>query len=305
MTSVAQRKLSLDDYRLFYQRNGYVVLPGQISAPLIDAFLAYFTRDIKASRAKFFRQRSGTYERNRINEHGHVVQSFLDVHHYKRHPDFRQAALDLLFSPALQQGLAQTSGHGRHHLMRSMLFDANPATGPHQDWWHLDSVPHGHLLGVCLALEDIREEAGRFYVLPGSHNVKLHDSGMTHVAWLAKMQAFLDRNRDMVHAPALRKGDVLIWNSRTIHGSLEATDSRFSRKTLTAHFLPSSMTFGNLFTARPWVQYEQYGEYRYFANQPEHSLKAEFVSRLKMVFSDHPKLMRLMRPFQSKSVADV
>lgn len=305
MNNAAQRVLSLDDYRLYYEQNGYVVLPGQISEALIDSFMAYFKRDILHSKAKFYRQNTNVYDRNRFTDHGHVIQSFLDVHNYKRFPEFRQAALDIFFSPAMLQGLAQTSGHARHNLMQSMLFDANAATPPHQDWWYLDTVPNGHLMGVWLALEDIREEAGRFYVLPGSHNVKLHEPDMPHSAWLVKMRDFLERNRDMVHAPALKKGDVLIWNSRTIHGALETTDPRFSRKSLTAHFMPSSMTFGNLFTAKPWVQYEQYGEHKYFANQPEHSLKAELVSRVKVALYDSPKLMRLARKFQNKSVADV
>ncbi len=303
--NVAARALAQDEHRQYYERNGYVVLPGQISEALIDSFLSYYQRDILHAKAKFYRQNTNVYDRNRFTDHGHVIQSFLDVHNYKRFPEFRQAALDIFFSPALSQGLTQTSGHARHNLMQSMLFDANAATPPHQDWWYLDTVPNGHLMGVWIALEDIREEAGRFYVLPGSQNVRLHEPDMPHSAWLAKMRSFLERNKDMVHAPALKKGDVLIWNSRTIHGALDTQDPRFSRKSLTAHFMPSTMTFGNLFTAKPWVQYEQYGEHKYFANQPEHSLKAEVVSKLKVAVYDSPKLMRMARKFQKRSVADV
>ena len=161
------------------------------------------------------------------------------------------------------------------------------------------------LLGAWIALEDIDERAGRFYVMPGTHRVRLDEPNLKHSDWLVRMRQFMDEHPDQVKAPALKKGDVLFWNSRTIHGALETQDQRFSRKSLTAHFMPSTMTFGNLFTAKPWIQYEQVGPHRYFANQPEHSLKAEMVSKFKVAVYDSPRLMRLVRKFQRRSVADV
>jgi phytanoyl-CoA dioxygenase PhyH len=65
------------------------------------------------------------------------------------------------------------------------LFDANTATPAHQDWWYLDSIPNGHLLAAWIALEDIEEDAGRFYVIPQTHKTVLHESGMPHSVWLA------------------------------------------------------------------------------------------------------------------------
>jgi phytanoyl-CoA hydroxylase len=271
----------------------------------VDNLMSLYQRDILPTKAKFYRQNTNVYDQNRFTPAGHVIQSFLDVHHYKRFPEFRQAALDLYFSPELLQGLSATTGFARHNLMQSMLFDANAATPPHQDWWYLDSVPNGHLLGAWIALEDIHEDAGRFYVMPGTHRVAMHEANMPHSDWLARMRDFMVRNRDAVRAPALRKGDVLFWNSRTIHGALETQDLAYSRKSLTAHFMPADMTFGNLFTSKPWIQYEQYGEHRYFANQPEHSLKAELVSKLKVAVYDSPRLMRLVRKVQRRAVADV
>ena len=43
--------------------------------------------------------------------------------------------------------LTEITGYRNHNLMQSMLFDANTTTPPHQDWWYLDTVPKGHLLG--------------------------------------------------------------------------------------------------------------------------------------------------------------
>ncbi|MEY4764622.1 MAG: hypothetical protein RI907_1295 [Pseudomonadota bacterium] len=140
-------------------------------------------------------------------------------------------------------------------------------------------------------------------MIPGSQNVRLDEPGLKHSDWLARMRQFMDEHPDRVSAPALKKGDVLFWNSRTIHGALATQDPRFSRKSLTAHFMPSSMTFGNLFTAKPWIEYEEVGGHRYFASQPEHSVKAEMVSKLKVAVYDNPTLMRLVRRVQRRSVA--
>jgi phytanoyl-CoA hydroxylase len=96
---------------------------------------------------------------------------------------------------------------------------------------------------------------------------------MPHSEWLARMPQYVDTHQTQVRAPALQRGNVLFWNSRTIHGSLKTVDSRYSRKSLTAQFLPSAMQFGNLFTTKHWVNYERHGEHLYFANQPEYSLR--------------------------------
>ena len=44
--NVAARALAQDEHRLYYEQNGYVVMPGQISEALIDSFLSFYKRDI-------------------------------------------------------------------------------------------------------------------------------------------------------------------------------------------------------------------------------------------------------------------
>jgi phytanoyl-CoA hydroxylase len=301
-THAVQLGYGLSDY---YRENGYVVLEGLIPPAKIDAFVKRYEREIIPTTAKFYRQNTNVYDTNRLTPAGHVIQSFLDVHNYKRFPQFRQLVLDIYFSEELLSALTQVTGSDKHNLMQSMLFDANAATPPHQDWWYLDTVPHGHLLGAWIALEDIHEDAGRFYVIPGSHHVKLHQENMPHSVWLGEVQRYFEENADKLRAPALKKGDVLFWNSRTVHGALPTADPARSRRSLTAHFMPSDMTFGNLFTSKPWVTYANHQGHQYFANQPEHSFKAEMVSRLKVAIYDSPRLLKLARKFQKRSVAEI
>jgi phytanoyl-CoA hydroxylase len=292
-------------YRDLYAENGYVIVPGLIPAHHIDRILYLYEKDIRTSRRKFFRQNTSKYEKNRFTPQGHVVQSYLDIHNYRQYPQFRRAALDLYFCQDMTDALSSVTGYSSHNLMQSMLFEANSPTPPHQDWWYSDSVPQGNLVGSWIALEDIHEDAGRFFVLTGTQRVELHDDNLPHSAWIARMRQFMDTHQELIRVPALRKGDVLFWNSGLIHGALAGKNDQHSRRSLTAHFMPSSMTFGNLFTTKPWVQYEQYGNHKMFANQPEYSYTAAFISKVKMLVYNNPLMMRLLRKLQRRSVADM
>jgi phytanoyl-CoA hydroxylase len=287
----------------YYQENGYVVVPSLIPNEKIDALVTRYESEIVPSNAKFFRQNTNAYEANRLTPAGHVIQSLLDVHNLKSFPEFRELALDIYFSKEILSALTEVTNSSEHNLMQSMLFDANAATIPHQDWWYLDSVPNGHLLGAWIALEDIYEDAGRFYVIPGSQQLHLHKAKMAHSEWLVLIKQYFDENIDKIHAPALKKGDVLFWNSGTVHGALPTQNPTRSRRSLTGHYMPADLTYGNIFTSKPWIKYEDYQGHKYFANQPEYSLKADLVTRLKLAVYDSPMLMKLARKLQKKSIS--
>jgi hypothetical protein len=80
----------------------------------------------------------------------------------------------------------------------------------------------------------------------GSHRTRVQvteDERAVNKIYLKKMFRYLEDNRDKLHAPVLEKGDVLFWNSMTVHGSLKTVDMKRSRKSLTAHYLPAPYEF--------------------------------------------------------------
>ena len=163
-----------------------------------------------------------------------------------------------------------------------------------------DSVPNGSLIAAWIALEDIREEAGRFYVMPGSHEIGdfgAKEPGVTLERWIKRVGDYVQQHRSYQFAPALRRGDVLLWNSRTVHGSLPTRDERYSRKSLTAHYIPSHLGFGNIFAARRWVdmRYKEYAGVRFYRNQPEYSLLNHMVYGVKARVYNYPMLRELLR----------
>ena len=42
------------------------------------------------------------------------------------------------------------------------------------------------------------------------------------------------------HAPHVARGDVVLWGSRVLHGSLKPTDPTRTRSSLTAHYIARS-----------------------------------------------------------------
>jgi phytanoyl-CoA hydroxylase len=285
----------------YFDKNGYVVVPQLVSNELIDDFLRLYHKEIVPSRHPFFRQNTNRYEANQLNEYGYVQQAFLDVHDYQNFTKFSNHAKEIFCAQSIHQMLKEITGSLTCNLMQTMLFDANTETPPHQDWWYLDSIPNGHLVAAWIALEDIDEKAGRFYVLPQTIDVDLHNdtTDLPHSQWLQRVRQYVDEHRDRIEAPALRKGDVLFWNSRTIHGALPTFDPKFSRKSLTAHYLPSEYAFGNLFVRKDYIKYQEFNGVKYYRNQPDYSFANRLKFKLKTTIYDSPVLLKVMRKIQT------
>jgi phytanoyl-CoA hydroxylase len=284
----------------YYEENGYYICRGLIPVDMIDRLLQRYQDEIVPSNFPFSRQTTGKYESNELTEHGYVKQSFIDIHDYQKFPEFSRSARDIFTSHRVREALREVTGFTSFNLMQTMLFDANAETVPHQDWWYLDTVPNGHLLGGWFALEDIDERAGRFYVLPKSLNVDLHSDtpGLSHPDWLKRVADYLAGHPEQIHAPALKKGDVLFWNSRTIHGSLATQDPRFSRKSLTAHYMPSEFKFGNIFRTNENIVYKTYNGMKFYRTQPDYTPLIGMKTAIKNSALYPESAMKILRKVQ-------
>lgn len=289
------------DPQAYYQKYGYVVFRNLISIEIIEQFLNLYKNEIVFSSYPFFRQSTNRYEVNSLNQFGHVEQSFLDIHDYQKYPEFSTLARDIFCGNSIQDALRQTSGSSFFNLMQTMLFDANTETQPHQDWWYLDSVPNGNLIAAWIALEDIDERAGRFYVIPDSiKNYDFHSDNpnLSHPEWLKRILDYKETHQNEIKAPALKRGDVLFWNSKTVHGALPTSDPSFSRKSLTAHYIPSEYQFGNLFTTKDYLAYKTYNGVKFYRNQPDYSLANQIKFWIKTMVYDSPILLNFLRKIQ-------
>ena len=295
----------MQEPKSYYQERGYYIFRQLIPDELIDNLLEEYNSKILPSQDYFFRQSSNRWQRNRISTYGYCEESFRDIHDYPRYPSVSEAALSIFCSPEVREALTMLTESQEHNLMQSMLFDMNTATPVHQDCYYLDSLPNGHLLAGWFALEDIHEEAGRFYVLPKSHLIDFDltdDEKIAHPPYLQKVKNYLDNHKYEIYAPALQKGDVLFWNSRTIHGSKETLNPKYSRKSLTAHYLPSQYQYGKRYDASPrTVDYASYEgmKYRLIPHRVKYySLSAKLRTNLSHYLWQRPKLKRAVEFFK-------
>jgi phytanoyl-CoA hydroxylase len=162
----------------------------------------------------------------------------------KKYPHFKKRGLDLLTQASVQRAVSTLFGEpGR--VVHTMYFDGNQTTWAHRDGHYIDSQQAGKMIGVWIAAEDIHPEAGRFFILPRSHRTAVpgEQGDPNSRAYKAKMADFVREGPLDCVAPLLRQGDMLIWTSLTIHGSLPTTDARYSRRSFTAHYVPQSHQF--------------------------------------------------------------
>ena len=297
LSSADRGAATFQPLRTYYSDHGYALVRSVVPNERIDRLLAVYARDLVPSKQRFFRQSTDRYERNKLTSRGYVRQSFLDIHDYGKYSEFSAAARDIYCGKELLQALTEVTGYEKHNLMQTMLFDLNTATWPHQDWYYLDSVPNGQLTGVWIALEDIEEKAGRFYVIPDSHRVDFgaKQPGVTLDMWVERVREYVERNRSSLYAPPLKKGDVLFWNSRTVHGSLPTQDETYSRKSLTAHYLPNHLEFGNIFATRRNLQYKNFAGVQCYRNQPDYSVVNHVRAIVKSTVYNYPPVREALR----------
>jgi phytanoyl-CoA hydroxylase len=290
----------------FYDENGFYIFQKLVPGNLIDKILDIYNSEIIESSNYFFRQSSNRWERNKRTDYGYCEESFLNVHDYPDYPGFCEAARQIFCLSQVREALTQLTGSAEHNLMQSMLFDLNAATPAHQDWYYLDSIPSGHLLAGWFALEDIHEDAGRFYVLPKSNQVDFDlttEEKVSNAPYVQKLKEYVAFHQSDIYAPTLKKGDVLFWNSRTIHGSLEIRNPSYSRKSLTAHYLPSQYQSGSRYAESPSViDYEMYEGMRYRlvpSHQKNYSPTAKLRTDLWQYVWNQPKLARMAQLVKS------
>ena len=239
--------------RKYYDDNGYVVRRSLLPGALCDELLQHFKEEVKPYKGYIYRQASANPEKHKFTEHNYMLNSILNIQSVSSHtfPKFRKTGVDMLTHKNIQQVMKVLMGEDGK-LMQSMYFEGNPVTWAHQDCYYLDSERDGAMIGIWLALEDIHPGGGRFYVYPTSHKIDIRKNGGDF-----DIAFHHDRYKDLVkniirkfdlkcQAPMLKKGDVLFWGSKTIHGSLTSFEPQYSRNSITGHYIPDSTRFLSL-----------------------------------------------------------
>jgi phytanoyl-CoA hydroxylase len=250
-TNDPYRSLRSDqDIKNYYDENGYIVKRNLVSNELCDEILGHFRNEVKPNKGFIYRQASANPERHKFTEHGYMLNSILNIQSVNStsFPNFRSTGIDILTQDGIQQTLRTLMGEPGK-AVQSMYFEGNPITWAHQDCYYLDAEKDGDMIGMWLALEDIHPGGGRFYIYPTSHKIDIRKNGgdfdiaFHHDRYKTLVKKIIKDFDLKCVAPALKKGDVLFWGSKTIHGSLASFEPQHSRNSITCHYIPESSKF--------------------------------------------------------------
>lgn len=230
----------------YYDSYGYTIVENLLPHSKIDEFIASY-EVLKNSRSfVYFAQDIHIPTRPKLTPEGFIENSMLNPASLKLWKKFSQSLEKCLVDKKISYVLDILSGGSNYVMMQNMFFDKSTGTIEHQDHYYLDSNPPGKMIATWYALEDIHEDAGCFFVLPGSHKGKVIERGNTsnfsdHDTFVKEINSLISEGQYEYRSFPLNKGDVLFWHPYTIHGAYNNRNPHFSRKSLTAHYHPSDL----------------------------------------------------------------
>lgn len=241
--------------RARFETEGWALLPDLLPADVCDGIRAAFLDEVKPYTGSMMRQLTSVDEPHQLSADGLVTNPIVNP---RTRPDFpRFSTIEVVaMSNAPIVASATALLGGPPVLLQSAYYESSRGTHTHLDFNPVDR--ERPMLGVWIALEDIAESAGRFFLYPRSHRLP-HDARMlrfAELAWANYRQAFVDLDLDTAEAeaqallgeilgeaglvretPALRKGDAVLWTNKVLHGSDVPAPGGGSRHSLLFHFV--------------------------------------------------------------------
>jgi len=240
-----------DNPRKFYKENGYVILKRLFSKDSCDQLIKSWNEEVKPFKGYIYRQASAKLEKNIFNNKNWIMNPILNLQSLnpKHFNNLRSNFENIIASNKNLADFISFLIGDRPAIVQSMYFEGNSATWEHQDSYYLDDEDTGSMLAGWIALENIKADAGRFFVCPKSHlfdyaRMDLSNIVTTnHQKYIQTIVDIVKDNNFEIRAPKLDKGDILIWNSLTIHGALDSQNKTNSRSSITFHAIKSSSKF--------------------------------------------------------------
>ena len=225
-----------------FHDEGFIIIRNLINEALITNILDALKK-FKSKDVYYYTQSSHTWVKSsKTTKEGYLIDSIQSPTKQRNCGELKFAAEEIISCKRISEKLQEISGNIKFVNWQNMLFDKSTGTIDHADTWYLDTKPRGHMIAAWIALEDINESAGRFFVYPKSHKLTIQENinktFKDNYLYAKFMHKFIKENNLKKFAPAMRKGDVLFWHPFTLHGSLSQKDNKYSRKSLTAHYHP-------------------------------------------------------------------
>jgi hypothetical protein len=141
-------------------------------------------------------------------------------------------------------GLLELLYRRRPIPFQTLNFEVGSQQRAHSDAIHFDSVPHGFMCGVWVALEDVDAGNGPLFVIEGSHRLPrfdLHDIGLPrgfdsyrrYEDFVEELVAASGLARREIH---LRRGQAVVWAANLVHGGSPIREPGRTRLSQVTHY---------------------------------------------------------------------
>ena len=230
------------DIKNIYNEQGFIIIRKLIKEKYISEVLNSLEIFKKKNTFYYTQNNHNWVKSGEVTKEGHLINSIQSPTKQNNCGRLKLDIKEIIASVEISKKLQEINGSERFVNWQNMLFDKSTGTIDHADTWYLDTKPRGQMIAAWIALEDINESAGRFFVYPKSHKLNIPENFNqkinSNIEYVNFINKFLINQKLERYAPEMKKGDVLFWHPFTIHGSLSQIDSKYSRKSLTAHYHP-------------------------------------------------------------------
>ena len=251
--SVPKFKVDLDIEKAikFYKENGFVVLQNILNKEECRNLINSWEKEVKGFKGYMYRQASAKLERHVFNDQNWIMNPILNLQSLnpKKFPSLRKGFEKIIASNKNLGHFVKSTIKDKPMIVQSMYFEGNSVTWEHQDSYYLEDEMIGKMIAGWIALENIDANAGRFFVCAKSHLDDYSDMNIdnniadNHKIFIENINKKIKDKKYKIYAPKLDAGDVLLWNSLTIHGSLDSQSKTHSRSSITFHAIRSSSKF--------------------------------------------------------------
>jgi phytanoyl-CoA hydroxylase len=228
-----------------WERDGYVILRGVLEASACDA-LGEVLGDAWRYGHPDQLVVDSTTGRSRKLEAGDARRLTRAVDTHVHYPEARE----LLANPVVTGKLRAIFGADPLYF-QTLVFELGSEQGLHQDTSFVVVDDPMAMVGVWIALEDVRAGSGELRYVPGSHRLEPYEfgPGRRHFDSSIDPPALHEEYYPLITQRCAdqglpeqrflaRKGDVLIWSADLVHGGSPIVDATLTRRSLVAHACP-------------------------------------------------------------------
>jgi hypothetical protein len=154
-----------------------------------------------------------------------------------------RALLDVGLHSAFHQPVSRFFGHPST-VYTSLTYKHGSQQSAHIDTPFFWTRPFNLFVGVWVALEDIRADAGPLFYYPGSHRlwsrerdlIDLYEASGKDIPKMFDAMRDLAETRTQKVELLLKAGDAVVWHPGILHGGSLATDPTKTRYSTVFHF---------------------------------------------------------------------